>query len=395
MYDITIVGGGIIGLATGYTLLKERPSLKILLLEKESKIAQHQTGHNSGVIHSGIYYKPGSSKAINCRRGINLLLQFCNNYNIPYDMCGKIIVASDKQSLKNLSMLHERGKGNGIKGIKRLSRDELLDYEPYATGIAALYCPGTGIVDYKKVCEKLSECIKEKAEIVNNEKVVSLEKRLNGITVITENFEYKTHFLINCAGLFSDQVSKLSGIQLQTRIVPFRGEYFTLKNKAKYLVKNLIYPVPDPQYPFLGVHFTRTINGEVEAGPNAVLAWAREGYKKTDVNISEMWDYLSYSGFWKMARKYWSTGISEYYRSFFKSAFVSELQKMVPEIKSSDISHSPAGVRAQALSLNGDLVDDFVLNTIDGMIHVINAPSPAATSSLAIGESIAKIYFGK
>ena len=395
MYDVTIIGGGIVGLATGHALLNQNPDLKIVILEKESKVGQHQTGHNSGVIHSGIYYKPGSLKAMNCRHGINLLLEFCNHYDISYELCGKVIVATSEDELNTLGLLYERGQGNGIKGIKRLTQDELREYEPHATGESALYCPETGIIDYGQVCDKLSENIQERCEILTDITVESIDDRSDGITVTTEAANYKTSFLINCAGLFSDQVAELAGAKRQVRIVPFRGEYYMLKDQAQHLIRNLIYPVPDPNYPFLGVHFTRTINGGIEAGPNAVLAWAREGYMKTDINLKEMWDYLSYSGFWHMAGKYWTTAIGEYYRSFFKSAFVSALQKLVPEITADDISPSPSGVRAQALAPDGNLMDDFEINNIGNMIHVINAPSPAATSSLAIGEHIANIYMGK
>ena len=392
MYDVTIIGGGIVGLATGHALLNQNPALKIVLLEKESKVGQHQTGHNSGVIHSGIYYKPGSLKAINCRRGINLLLEFCNHYDISYELCGKVIVATSEEELNTLGLLHERGRENGISGIKRLSAPELQEYEPHAAGLSALYCPGTGIIDYMQVCRQLSANIQENGEIAAGAAVISIDNRPDGITIATETMEYKTRFLINCAGLFSDQVAELAGIERQVRIVPFRGEYYMLNEQARHLVKNLIYPVPDSRYPFLGVHFTRTLGGGIEAGPNAVLAWAREGYKKTDIDLKEMWDYLSYGGFWRMAGKYWTTAMGEYYRSFFKGAFVNALQKLVPEIMADDISHSPAGVRAQALASDGGLVDDFVINNVGNMIHVINAPSPAATSSLAIGEYIANIY---
>ena len=394
MVDVTIIGGGIVGLAAAHELLKQKPSLKVILLEKEPQVGQHQTGHNSGVIHSGIYYKPGSLKAINCRRGIELLLEFCNHYDISYELCGKVIVATTEEELNTLGMLHVRGRENGISGLKMLSAPELLEYEPHAAGLSALYCPETGIIDYLQVCRQLSANIQENGEIAAGAAVVSIEDRPNGITIATETDEYETRFLINCAGLFSDQVAKLAGAKRQVRIIPFRGEYFMLREQACHLVKNLIYPVPDPRYPFLGVHFTRTIGGGIEAGPNAVLAWAREGYKKTDIDVKEMWDYLSYGGFWRMAGKYWTTALGEYYRSFFKGAFVNALQKLVPEITADDISPSPAGVRAQALAPDGGLVDDFVINDTGTMIHVINAPSPAATSSLAIGEHIAGIYAG-
>ena len=392
MVDVTIIGGGIVGLATGYQLLEYDSSLKLVILEKEPEIGQHQSGHNSGVIHSGIYYKPGSLRAQNCRRSIHLLLNFCDQHDIPYDVCGKVIVASRVDELKSLDILYDRGMENGIRGLKRVSEDELQEYEPHAVGRSALYCPETGIIDYLEVCRKLSEKIQEKGEVKTGAAVINIEHRPNRITVATETSEYETRFLINCAGLFSDQVAELAGVERQVRIVPFRGEYYVLKERARHLVKNLIYPVPDPRYPFLGVHFTRTIHGEIEVGPNAVLAWAREGYKKSDVNVKEMWDYLSYGGFWRMAGKYWTIALGEYYRSFFKGAFVHALQKLVPEITANDVSSSPAGVRAQALSADGQLVDDFVINNTGNMIHVINSPSPAATSSLAIGEYIANIY---
>ena len=392
MFDVIIIGGGIVGLATGYQLLRHNPFLKFLILEKESDIGLHQTGHNSGVIHSGIYYKPGSLKAQNCRRGIELLLSFCNENNISYDICSKVILATTQDQLSTLDILYDRGQENGIQNLKIISSAEIIEYEPHAAGIGAIYCPETGIIDYLNVCQKLSEIIQETGELATNSTVINIEESSDGITVITENQEYKTHFLINCAGLFSDQVAALAGVKRDVRIVPFRGEYYMLKEKSKHLVKNLIYPVPDSRYPFLGVHFTRTIQGEIEAGPNAVLAWAREGYKKSDVNLKEMCDYLSYGGFWRMAGKYWTTALGEYYRSFFKSAFVHALQKLVPEITADDILSSPAGVRAQALSSDGKLVDDFMINDTGNMIHVINAPSPAATSSLAIGEHIAGIY---
>jgi len=392
MYDVTIIGGGIVGLATGHALLNQNPALKIAILEKESKVGQHQTGHNSGVIHSGIYYKPGSLKAINCRRGINLLLEFCNHHNIPYDMCGKVIVATCEEELNTLNLLHERGRENGISGIKMLSALELQEYEPHAAGLSALYCPETGIIDYQQVCNKLYEKIQKRGEIMTDVAIVNIDDRPDGITLSTKSIEYRSRFLINCAGLFSDQIAEIAGIERQVRIVPFRGEYYMLKGQSRHLVKNLIYPVPDPRYPFLGVHFTRTLDGHIEAGPNAVLAWAREGYKKTDIDLKEMWDYLSYGGFWRMTGKYWTTAMGEYYRSFFKGAFVHALQKLVPEITADDISHRPSGVRAQALGPDGGLVDDFMINNNGSMIHIINAPSPAATSSLAIGEYIANIY---
>ncbi len=395
MYDVTVIGGGIVGLATCHALLNKCPKLKILLLEKESKVGQHQTGRNSGVIHSGIYYKPGSLKALNCRKGIKLLLKFCNEYDIPYEICGKVIVATSIDQINDLKLLQKRGQENGIKGIKKISLEELNEHEPYANGLSALYCPETGIVDYSLVSEKLMKHNSSRCEILINAPVVSIDDRSDGITITAGSKEYRSKSLINCAGLFSDYVAELAGVKRDVRIVPFRGEYFMLKDKAHHLVRNLIYPVPDSRYPFLGVHFTRTIDGGIEAGPNAVLAWSREGYKKTDIDLKEMYDYLSYGGFWRMTSKYWSVAIKEYYRSFSKAAFVNALQKLIPDITPDDIINSPSGVRAQALAADGSLVDDFVITNIRNMIHVINAPSPAATSSFAIGEHIVKLYLGK
>ena len=392
MFDVIIIGGGIVGLATGYQILKEFPDKKLLVLEKAIDVGMHQTGHNRGVIHSGIYYKPGSLKAKNCRYGIELLKKFCDNNDIQYEMCGKIIVATKDDELDSLNNLFLRGMENGISGLKIIKKEEIAEFEPHAVGEAAIFCPETGIIDYLKVCQKLSEHINEKGEITAGAKVSGITPKTNSILVTTEKAEFHTRFIINCAGLFSDKVSELAGLERELRIVPFRGEYYMLKKEARHLVKNLIYPVPDPRYPFLGVHFTRTIDGEIEAGPNAVLAWAREGYAKMDINFKDMWDYLSYSGFWRMARKYGSTGFEEYYRSFFKSAFLKSLQRLVPEIKEDHIETSPAGVRAQALDPEGFLVDDFVIKNTNNMIHVINAPSPAATSSLSIGMHINKLY---
>ncbi len=392
MYDIVIIGGGIVGLATAYNFLNKHPMLKLVILEKESSLGAHQTGHNSGVIHSGIYYKPGSLKARNCRLGIDLLLNFCSKNNVEFDICGKIIIASKRKEKQMLDTLYTRGVKNGIKGIKKISSTQIRDYEPHARGLCGLHVPETGIVNYLDVSNQLSNNIKRKAEIITESKVLDIIKDQNTLRIITETNDYKTRFVINCSGLYSDKIAKLVNPQLDTLIVPFRGEYFKIKKNKRYLVKNLIYPVPNPNYPFLGVHFTRTINGEIEAGPNAVLAFAREGYRNIDINLSEMWSYLSFPGFWRMAIKYYSVAASEYYRSFYKEAFVKELKKLVPEIKSNDVEPSGSGVRAQALSLKGELLDDFVIDRDENIINVINAPSPGATSSFAIGEKIVSIY---
>lgn len=392
MYDIAIIGGGIIGLSTAYELLNKYPDKKLVVIEKENTVGLHQTGHNSGVIHSGIYYKPNSSKAINCRLGIHLLKNFCSHYGIEYEICGKIIIASEKDNLDSLNILYDRGIKNGIKGLKIIDKEQICEYEPYAVGKAALYCPETGIINYSIVCRRLKQIIKESGEIVTGFKVSRIYKEYNHLIIQSNENEIKSKFLINCAGLFSDKIASLAGMHQKCRIVPFRGEYYMIKKEFGYLIKNLIYPVPDSKYPFLGVHFTRRINGAIEAGPNAVLAFAREGYERNDINLKDMWDYLSFPGFWKMSAKHWNTGLNEYYRSFFKSIFLKSLQILVPDIKYDHLEESPSGVRAQALGNDGYLLDDFVFNHTENMIHVINAPSPAATSSFSIGLQIRKFY---
>ena len=389
VYDITVIGGGIVGLSTAYQIIKDFPGKTILVLEKENGVGKHQTGRNSGVIHSGIYYQPGSLKANNCRYGKKLLIQFCKENDIKYEMCGKLIVASKKEDKKALSFLYDRGKKNGILGLKILDKSQIAEFEPHAVGEGAIYCPDTGIVDYSQVCDVLnSKLIQLQAKIKINTEVTSINNTKNEIIVCTNKMEYKTKFLVNCSGLYSDRIAKLSGIETFSKIIPFKGEYYHLKNNAKYLIKNLIYPVPDPLYPFLGVHFTRSVHGDIEAGPNAVLAWHREGYKKFDVNLKDMLDYGLYPGFWKMVSKYWRTGLKEYTRSFFKSEFLKSLQRLVPEIKKEDIIASPCGIRAQALGIDGYLIDDFLIKKKDNMVHVINAPSPAATSCFSIGSKI-------
>ncbi len=391
-YDIAIIGAGIVGLATAYQLLKINPKLKIAILEKENHVAAHQTGHNSGVIHSGLYYKPGSLKAINCITGYKMLLEFCDENNIPYDLCGKIVVATTEKELSQLDMLYQRGLENGLSGIQILSESEIKQREPYCSGIKGLFVPQTGIISYSKVSEVLEEKIKSiGGEILLNFKVSKIDLKMNECTVNSEHQEVKSKLVINCAGLYSDKVAELNEPNLDTRIIPFRGEYFTLKPEKQYLVKNLIYPVPDPNFPFLGVHFTRMIDGGVEAGPNAVFAFKREGYKKTDINIGDLWNSLSWPGFRKVALKYWKTGIGEYYRSYSKSAFTKALQKLVPEIQKEDLIAADSGVRAQACDRTGGLLDDFKIVEKPGIINILNAPSPAATSSLSIGKTVAKL----
>lgn len=387
-YDLIFIGGGIVGTASALQLLQKK-NLRILLIEAEDSLARHQTGNNSGVIHSGLYYKPGSLKALNCTRGREMLYEFCQSHSIPFDRCGKIVVATDESEIPALRMLEERGIANGLVGIKRLTKEEIKEYEPYANGIEALYVPQTGIVDYVAVTNKYARLImKNGGEIKLNAKASSIQVNCNEIVVITEDDEFKTKYLVNCAGLFSDKVARMSGINPDVKIIPFRGEYYELKKEKQHLVKNLIYPVPDPQFPFLGVHFTRMIHGGIEAGPNAVLAFKRTGYKKTDIDLSQIAEMIFYSGFWKMAKKHYRMGIEEFRRSFSKKLFVKSLQKLIPDLTEDDIVPGGSGVRAQALDRDGKLLDDFRIIQTDKMIHVLNAPSPAATASLSIGDTI-------
>ncbi len=390
-YDITIIGGGIVGTATALSILNGK-SVKLLLLEAEPSLAAHQTGNNSGVIHSGLYYKPGSLKASNCTTGRDMMYAFCEEHKIPFNKCGKIVVATSKEEIPALNMLEERGKANGLTGIKRLSASGIKEYEPHAAGIDGLFVPQTGIVDYVAVTNKYAELIKAKGgEIKTSSKVTSIKKDGKDFILLTGHAEYRTKFVVNCGGLQSDRIAKLFGVDPKLQIIPFRGEYYQLKNEKKYLVKNLIYPVPDPQFPFLGVHFTRMINGGVEAGPNAVLAFKREGYKKTDFSLRDILEMKFYPGFWKMAAKYYKMGFHEFRRSFSKKLFVESLQKLVPEIQSDDIEVGGSGVRAQALERDGKLVDDFRIVEAERMVHVLNAPSPAATASLSIGKTISEM----
>lgn len=391
-YDVTIIGGGIVGLATAYHILLKKPDTRLLLLEKESGIAKHQTGNNSGVIHSGIYYKPGSLKAKNCIEGYKMLLEFADEHGIPYDLCGKIIVATLPEELPRLEALYQRGIENGLEGLKWIEKEQIKDYEPHCTGLRALFVPQTGIIDYKLVSAKYAEAIESLGgEIKTSTKVLSIQKNTEGSAISTSAGTFETGLLINCAGLYSDKVAAMTTPDVDTRIIPFRGEYFLIKPERQYLVKNLIYPVPDPAFPFLGVHFTRMMNGHVEAGPNAVLAFRREGYKKTDFKAGEMWDTLSWPGFRSVALKYWKTGMGEMWRSISKAAFTKALQRLIPEIREEDLEPANAGVRAQACDRTGGLLDDFKIIQEKGVIHILNAPSPAATSSLSIGKTISEM----
>lgn len=390
-FDIIIIGAGIIGLSTAYKLIEKNPSLKICLIEKESGVAKHQTGHNSGVIHSGIYYKPGSLKAVNCITGYKMLLGFCDNNDIEYDICGKIIVATEEKELIPLKTLFERGIENGLEGIKELSGPELKETEPNVAGIKGILVPQTGIVDYKIVSAKISDLIKVKGvEIKLSEEVLDLRSEGSRVEVITNKENYSSSVLISCAGLYSDKTASMLNKKIDFRIIPFRGEYYKLKDSSRHLIKNLIYPVPDPEFPFLGVHFTRRIDGMTEAGPNAVLAFKKEGYKKSDFSISETFNTLKYGGFHKIAMKYWKTGFYEIYRSLSKKEFVKSLQRLVPKITGDDLIPGGSGVRAQACDSNGKLIDDFLFIENERVINVCNAPSPAATSCFSIGDTISK-----
>lgn len=392
-YDIVVIGGGIVGLASAYNLLKDRPDLKVAVLEKESTLAAHQTGHNSGVIHSGLYYKPGSLKATNCITGYNMLLDFCKENNIPFDLCGKLVVATEEWELPLLDNLYKRGLENGLTEIKYVEAKDIQQYEPHLEGgLKALHVPYTGIIDYTEVCLKMAEWVEKwGGKVFTNAKAEDIEEFSNFMVIKTNSSNFETKMIVNCAGLYCDKVAQMAGEKVDTRIIPFRGEYYMLKPEKRYLVKNLIYPVPDPNFPFLGVHFTRMIDGGVEAGPNAVFAFKREGYHKTDVDFTEMFESLTWPGFQKVATKYWKTGIGEFYRSFSKTAFTNALRKFIPQIQEDDLIPAEAGVRAQACDREGGLLDDFKIIEKPRAIHILNAPSPAATSSLSIGKTIAEM----
>jgi (S)-2-hydroxyglutarate dehydrogenase len=395
-YDSIVVGGGIVGLATALNLVRTKPGHKVLVLEKENELALHQTGNNSGVIHSGLYYKPGSLKAKNCIRGYELLIRFCDENSIPYDLCGKIVVASDEQEIPLLKNLYDRGAQNGLKNFKMLRAEELKEYEPHVTGVAGFFVPQTGIVDYKKVAEKYGELIRKNGgEIKLGQKVVDIAVDSSSVRVTTDSHSFNSKIIVNCAGLYSDKIARLTSTDVNVKIIPFRGEYYKLKKEKESLVRNLIYPVPDPNFPFLGVHFTRMMKGGVEAGPNAVLAFSREGYRKSNINPAELAETLAWPGFQKVARKYWKTGLGEMYRSFSKAAFTKALQKLIPEIQEHDLVEGGAGVRAQACDRTGGLVDDFLILENKRVVNVCNAPSPAATSSLSIGETVATLALKK
>jgi L-2-hydroxyglutarate oxidase len=388
-FDVAIIGGGIVGTATGMALVRT-PGVRVVVLEAEPALAAHQTGHNSGVIHSGLYYKPGSLKATNCVEGREKMYRFCEEHGIAHDRCGKLVVATSASQLPALDDLERRGRANGLAGITRLRAEELKEREPHVAGMAGLFVPQTGIVDYTAVTERFGRLVTDAGGEVWTSAAVSAVERRNGAIVLeTARGAVEARGLINCGGLQSDRIARMCGVDPGVEIVPFRGEYYELVPERQALVRNLVYPVPDPRFPFLGVHFTRMIAGGVEAGPNAVLAFRREGYAKTSFSIRDSVEMAGYLGFWRMAAKYWPMAIGEWHRSFSKRAFVKALQGLIPELRDEDVHASGAGVRAQALDPKGALVDDFRIVEAERMVHVLNAPSPAATASISIGETIA------
>jgi (S)-2-hydroxyglutarate dehydrogenase len=386
---VAIIGAGIVGLATGLELTSRFPGISLAVIEKESVVAGHQSSHNSGVIHSGIYYKPGSLKAKLCVEGAEALLRFCQENAVPYDICGKVIVATSESELPQLDELFRRGSNNGLNGLRMLSANEIREFEPYATGIRGIRVPSTGIVDYAKVAEKYAALIASRGgAILLSHEVTALKRAPDNVVIETTRGPVQTKLVINCAGLQSDRVSRMANAKLDLTILPFRGEYYELVPAKHHYLKGLLYPVPDPQFPFLGVHFTRRMGGGIEAGPNAVLAMKREGYLKNSFDLGDVFEYARFPGFWTMTAKYWRMSLGEYHRSWSKAAFVRALQRLMPELAGKDLVPGASGVRAQALDINGKLIDDFHFIFADRMVHVCNVPSPAATASLAIGKYI-------
>ena len=390
MHDCVIVGGGIVGLATAWSLVERQPGIRLLLLEKETKIAAHQTGRNSGVIHSGIYYKPGSYKAKFAREGSRSMVDFCLAHGIAHEVCGKVIVATQERELPLLEKLHTRGLENELP-VTRLTAEQVREIEPHVRCLGGIRVPTTGIVDYRQVCAKYAELVRQRGgEILLGAKVTQVTERAGTHRISTNQGEFEAKFLVNCAGLHSDRIARIAQTTPPAQIVPFRGEYFELVPERRHLVKTLIYPVPNPDFPFLGVHFTKMIDGSVHAGPNAVLAFKREGYHKTDFSLRDTLETFTYRGFWKLARKNWSEGCMEMRRSLSKKLFVQSLQQLIPEVQEADVIPTHAGVRAQALLPDGGMVDDFLFVPGRNALHVCNAPSPAATASLQIGRAVAE-----
>jgi L-2-hydroxyglutarate oxidase len=389
--DVLIVGGGIVGLATALALTERYPHASVTVLEKEAEVARHQTGHNSGVVHAGIYYKPGSLKARLCVEGVRLMHDFCQAHDLTLERCGKVIVATTEAEIPRLEELYRRGQANGVQGLRMLDAHELRDLEPHATGLRAVHSPTTSIVDFAEVARAMVRRLQERGgRLQLASPALAVASDTAGVAVTTPQGVVRASYLINCAGLYSDRLARMSGLKPPVRIIPFRGEYYFLKPERRHLVRGLIYPVPDPALPFLGVHFTRTVHGEIEAGPNAVFAFAREGYTYGDIRPREVLESLSYRGFWRISGRFWRVGLYEYYRSLNKRAFVRSLQKLVPAITEADVVRGHAGVRAQAIDPQGNLADDFVIQRSEHALHVLNAPSPAATASLAIGRYLAQ-----
>jgi L-2-hydroxyglutarate oxidase len=397
-YDVAIVGAGLVGLATARELLIRQPALRVVVLEKEPAIASHQSGHNSGVIHSGIYYTPGSLKARACVAGHRAMLTFCQEEGIPFERCGKVIVALDEHELPGLEDLYRRGIANGVQGLELIGPERLRELEPNAAGIKAIYSPDTGITDFGKVAQAYARNIQQRgSEIITGCQVSALSKEGKQIVLLCTQLyeegvdahtEIEAQYVITCAGLQADKLTQMSGNKTEMRILPFRGDYYVMRPEKRHMVRALIYPVPDPRFPFLGVHFTRRIDGTVWAGPNAVLAFARDGYQRWKINPKDVWEILSYGGFWRMAAQYWKMGLAEMYRDYVKAAYIRELQRYIPELQNDDVLPGPSGVRAQALTTNGRLLDDFLIQHGENVVHVLNAPSPAATSSLVLAQMI-------
>ena len=388
-YNIVIIGGGVVGLGVALEITRRFPHLRLLLLEKEDRVARHQSGHNSGVIHSGVYYKPGSMKARLCVSGAAAMVEFCREHGIAHNVCGKVIVATHVDEFARLEELRRRGEANGLTGLRLIGPEELREIEPHASGLQALVVPSTGITDYAAVCEKYAALISARGgTVLTSAAATGIRRLANEIVVETSRGAFSTTALINCAGLFADRISRMAGDDPGVMIVPFRGEYYDLVPERASLVRALIYPVPDPRFPFLGVHFTRRITGKVDAGPNAVLALAREGYRHTDISVRDLASWLAFPGFWRMARQHWRNGLDEWHRSLSKPVFVRALQRLLPEVGAKDLVPGGSGVRAQALKPDGALVDDFQFVPSGKVLHVLNVPSPAATASLSIGKAI-------
>lgn len=392
--DVLIAGAGMVGLSTAYQILQQYPDIRIIVLEKEAEVAAHQTGHNSGVMHSGIYYKPGSYKAINCIRGYQMLIAFCEQQNIDYNLIGKLIIASDERELPKLNSIYNNGIQNGLTQLSMLEQDAVKRIEPNVTCLKAIYVPQAGIIDYKKVAAKLKQNIESTGSFVYNLKKINAIREVSEKLIVkcSDESEFETSFFINCAGLQSDRIARMAGLNTDFRIIPFKGNYFKLKEEKKDIVKHLIYPVPDPQFPFLGIHYTRLINGDQTLGPNAVLSLNREGYESASFNSKDTYDILSFPGFWKLIRKHWKMGMGEYLRNYSKSYFAKKASLMTPGITADDLQPGHSGIRAQVVDSHGNMVEDFVCLRKNKMIHVCNAPSPAATAGLSIGKQISEWY---